>query len=121
MRDHLFKGVRGCYVIHIYRSAIKSVYKHLRMGCAAVIPRRSTDAIASSWVNHGKDLYDFDGRSLWDWIGDQEKIAACFPNQCYWIDLDQFDIRDTQISQINHELGLELDPEGWPIVRQADE
>lgn len=122
MRDHLLKGVESM-VWHPYDEDLDKIYNLISGGAACIIPRRDLDQIVASWQRHGKNVDDFAGRSLDEWLYVQNSIAvhAAAKSQLYYLNIDHPGARDRQLAAINRNLGLSLDARGWPVIRQADE
>lgn len=119
MRDHLLQGVEAL-VVHPYEHELAQIRKLIDAGAPVIIPRRDPNQISASWRRHGKDLYNFAGWSLYDWHYVQYCIAnhARAVSKLFYLDIDRPEARDGQLAVINRELGLSLDAQGWPVIRE---
>lgn len=104
---------------HVYLDEIEELDELLAAGNPAIVPRRPTARVLTSWLKYDKDPRDFAGMSIDDWFKMQHVVLEGV-DQVYYLNLEDAGIRDEQLAIINQELGLELTTD-WKPVRQASD
>ena len=76
----------------------------------ALVPLRNKQAVIDSWNRRREDLEDF-----YDQWG---LLRGLLKYNVHFLNIDHKELRDHQINSINRDLGINLDPGEWEIVRK---
>lgn len=94
---------------HLYKHKMR-LWRDLLKEYPAIVPLRNKKAVMESWMSRGEDLEDF--HEQWAML----KSIVC--KRVYFINIDDPLMRERQLETINFDLGLNLDPGKWEVIRK---